>query len=408
MSKSIQLYLHVHQPWRVREYSAFDTGVNHNYFEENSPHSGTNNARIFRKVADKSYFPTNAALLDMLNQHSEFKFSLSMTGTFIEQCERYMPELLESFKALVDTGRVEIVGETYYHSLAFFYNRAEFDRQVAMHAKKIHEIFGVRPKAFRNTELAYDDDLGRWAEAHGYKTVLAEGWDKVLAWRSPNYVYQPAGANKTRLLLKNYKLSDDMAFRFSNRGWKEWPLTMDKYVKWLDAEQDSPLVNLFVDFETFGEHQWADTGIFEFLKALPHEWLSRPDHTFMTVSEAAESFESQGPIDMPHTTTWADTERDLSAWLGNRMQQESQHYIYGLESAVMETGDLQLISDWRRLTTSDHPYYMSTKYWNDGDVHAYFSPYSSPYDAFLYYMNALRDVQYRVLQSQQQRKVPVA
>ncbi|MCL2038236.1 polysaccharide deacetylase family protein, partial [Candidatus Saccharibacteria bacterium] len=211
MPKSIQLYLHVHQPWRVREYSAFDTGSNHNYFEETSLHSGANNARIFRKVADKSYFPANAVLLEMLHQHPEFKFSLSMTGTFIEQCERYMPDLLESFKALVDTGRVEIVGETYYHSLAFFYNRAEFDRQVAMHAKKIHEIFGVRPTAFRNTELAYDDDLGHWAEAHGYKTVLAEGWDKVLAWRSPNYVYQPAGSKKTRLLLKNYKLSDDMA-----------------------------------------------------------------------------------------------------------------------------------------------------------------------------------------------------
>ncbi len=408
MSKSIQLYLHVHQPWRVREYSAFDTGVDHNYWEESSPHSGANNARIFRKVAKKSYSPTNAVLLSLLQQYPEFKFSLSMTGTFIEQCERYMPELLDSFRALVYTGRVEIVGETYYHSLAFFYSRAEFDRQVAMHAKKVHDIFGVRPTAFRNTELAYDDDLGRWAEAHGYKAVLAEGWDKVLGWRSPNYVYQPAGAKKTRLLLKNYKLSDDMAFRFSNRDWKEWPLTMDKYVKWLDAEQDSPLVNLFVDYETFGEHQWANTGIFDFLQALPKQWLARPERTFMTVTEAAESFESQGPIDMPHTTTWADTERDLSAWLGNRMQQESQHHIYALESAVMETGDLQLIGDWRRLTTSDHSYYMSTKYWNDGDVHAYFSPYSSPYDAFLYYMNALRDVQYRVLKLQKRHKMSVA
>ena len=189
-----------------------------------------------------------------------------------------------------------------------------------------------------------------------------------------------------------------MAFRFSNRDWKDWPLTMDKYGRWLDAEPGSPVVNLFVDYETFGEHQWEDTGIFNFLRQLPHEWLSRPDHTFMTISEAAEAYEPKDYIDMPHTVTWADTERDLSAWLGNRMQQESQHYIYSMEPAIMATGDTNLIGDWRRLTTSDHPYYMSTKYWNDGDVHAYFSPYSSPYDAFLYYMNAVRDVRFRLMQ----------
>lgn len=400
MSKAIVLYMHVHQPWRVRHYSAFDTGTDHNYWEETAHHSGANNARILRKVAEKSYFPTNAVLYEMLQKHPEFKISLSITGTFIEQCEKYLPELLSSFRKLIDTGRVEIVGETYYHSLAFFYNRAEFDRQVALHARKIKDIFGVTPTAFRNTELAYNNDLGKWADVHGYKAVLAEGWDNVLDWRSPNFVYRPPATNRVKLLLKNYKLSDDMAFRFSNRGWKEWPLTMEKYGQWLDAEPDSPLVNLFVDYETFGEHQWADTGIFDFLKQLPHEWLARPDHTFMTVTEAAESFESKDFVDMPHTVTWADTERDLSAWLGNRMQQESQNYIYSLESSVMESGDIDLIGDWRRLTTSDHPYYMSTKYWNDGDVHAYFSPYSSPYDAFLYYMNALRDVRFRLMKRQ--------
>lgn len=403
MPKSIQLYLHVHQPWRVRHYSAFDTGTDHNYWHENAHNSGANNARILRKVAEKSYFPTNAVLLEMLQQHPGFKFSLSITGTFIEQCEEYLPELIDSFRALVDTGRVEIVGETYYHSLAFFYNRAEFDRQVAMHAKKIFDTFGVRPTAFRNTELAYNNDLGSWIEVHGYKAVLAEGWDKTLGWRSPNFMYQPAGTQKAKLLLKNYKLSDDMAFRFSNRGWSEWPLTMEKYVQWLDAE-DAPLVNLFMDYETFGEHQWADTGIFNFLKRLPHEWLSRYEHTFMTISEAADAFPPHDYIDVPHTTTWADSERDLSAWLGNRMQQESQHYIYSMESEIMETGDTHLIGDWRRLTTSDHPYYMSTKYWNDGDVHAYFSPYSSPYDAFLYYMNTVRDVRYRLMKIQGKRR----
>lgn len=397
MSKAIALYLHVHQPWRVRQYSAFDTGLDHNYWNETLGNSGADNARILRKVAEKSYFPTNAVLYEMLQQHPEFKISMSITGTFIEQCEAYIPELIDSFRVLVDTGRVEIVGETYYHSLAFFYNRSEFDRQVSLHAKKIKDTFGVAPTAFRNTELAYNNDLGKWADIHGYKAVLAEGWDDILGWKSPNFVYRPVNTQNTKLLLKNYKLSDDMAFRFSNKGWKEWPLTMDKYVEWLDAEPDSPLINLFVDYETFGEHQWKDTGIFSFLKQMPQAWLDRPGHTFMTVTEAAEAFDPKDHIDMPHTVTWADTERDLSAWLGNRMQQESQGYIYGLESAVMETGDVGLIGDWRRLTTSDHPYYMSTKYWNDGDVHAYFSPYSSPYDAFLYYMNAVRDIKYRLL-----------
>lgn len=403
MPKSIQLYMHVHQPWRVRHYSAFDTGVDHNYWDETARHSGADNAQILRKVAKKSYIPTNAVLLEMLQRHPEFKLSLSITGTFIEQCEQYMPELLDSFRALVNTGRVEIVGETYYHSLAFFYNRNEFDRQVAMHANKINEVFGVRPTSFRNTELSYNNDLGKWADIHGYKAVLAEGWDKTLGWRSPNFMYQPIEASKTKLLLKNYKLSDDMAFRFSNRSWSEWPLTMEKYALWLDSE-DAPLVNLFMDYETFGEHQWADTGIFDFLKQLPHEWLKRPEHTFMTISEAADAFESHDRVDVPHTTTWADSERDLSAWLGNRMQQESQSYIYSLESEVLATHDMSLISDWRRLTTSDHPYYMSTKYWNDGDVHAYFSPYSSPYDAFLYYMNALRDMRFRLIKIQERQK----
>ena len=401
MAKSIQLYLHVHQPWRIREYTAFDTGVDHNYFIS-SPHSGTNNANILRKVANKSYLPTNRILKELLEKYPEFKLSISITGTFIEQCEQYMPELLDSFRELVKTGRVEVVGETYYHSLAFFYNRAEFDRQVALHAEKIQEIFDVTPTAFRNTELAYNNDLGKWADIHGYKTVLAEGWDKVLGWRSPNYVYQPNNSSTTRLLLKNYKLSDDIAFRFSNRGWSEYPLTVDKYISWLEADQGD-LVNLFIDYETFGEHQWADTGIFDFLRELPKRWLQDKTHKFMTITEAAETCESVGSLDVPYTTTWADSERDLSAWLGNRMQQEAEHYIYSLAPSVMATGDINIIGDWRRMTTSDHVYYMSTKYWSDGDVHAYFSPYKSPYDAFLNYMNALRDLRYRIMESHQQK-----
>ena len=396
MAKSIQLYLHVHQPWRLREYTAFDAGANHNYFDAPAS-SAINNANILRKVANKSYLPTNRLLTELLAKYPGFKLSISITGTFIDQCEQYMPELLDSFRELVKTGKVEVVGETYYHSLSFFYNRAEFDRQVALHAGKVKQLFDVTPTAFRNTELAYNNDLGKWADVHGYQAVLAEGWDKVLGWRSPNYLYKPANSTTTGLLLKNYKLSDDLAFRFSNRNWTEYPLTVDKYIGWLEANQGD-LINLFIDYETFGEHQWADTGIFDFLSNLPKQWLKKKSHQFQTISEAANSSEPVDTVDIPYTTTWADSERDLSAWLGNRMQQEAEHYLYSLAPSVLATGDSALINDWRRLTTSDHVYYMSTKYWNDGDVHAYFSPYKSPYDAFLNYMNVIRDIRYRIIE----------
>lgn len=395
--KALVLYLHVHQPLRVREYSVFETAVEHDYF---SASDGTerDNRTIMLKVAEKSYRPMNALLEQMLAENPNFKLSLSITGTFIEQAREWTPDVLESFQRMVATGRVEIVGETYYHSLAFFYSRDEFTRQVEQHQKLIQEVFGVTPTAFRDTELAYNDDLAAWADEQGYKAILAEGWDPILEWRSPNYVYRPASASNTKLLLKNYRLSDDIAFRFSNRAWNGWPLTVDKYLHWVDAtlSGNESIVNLFMDYETFGEHQWADTGIFDFMRTLIPTWLSRDDHTFMTVSEAADAFEPQGEISMPWTVTWADSERDLTAWLGNSMQHEVMRHLYALEDDILRTGDEALIADWRRLQTSDHVYYMCTKWFSDGDVHAYFSPYSSPYDAFIYYMNALRDVRYRL------------
>jgi alpha-amylase len=388
MRKAICLYLHVHQPFRVRDYPVFDVDKRSDYF-------GDDNKEIFLKVADKSYLPTNKLLLKMLKKYPEFKVSLSITGTFIEQCELWSPTVLESFKKLVDTGRVEILAETYYHSLAWFYSRAEFVRQVAAHEEKIFETFGVRTTAFRNTELAYNNDLARWADEAGYKAIIAEGWEGALNWRSPNFVYRPHDTKNIKLLTKNYKLSDDLAFRFSNRGWKEYPLTPEKYLKWLDAEE-APLINLFMDYETFGEHQWADSGIFELLESIPKRWLAIPDHTFATVTEAVELDKPRDFVDCPHTMTWADSERDLTAWLGNRMQQESQRILYSFESEVMKSGDVNLIGDWRRLTTSDHAYYICTKYFTDGDVHSYFSPYESPYDAFIFYSNALKDIYCRV------------
>lgn len=399
MSKrGITLYMHVHQPWRVRKYSIFDTAEQHDYFDEKAQDTDRNNERVFRKVADKSYRPMNALLEKLLGQHPEFKVSLSITGTFIEQAEKWGPDVLESFKRLVDTGQVEIVSETYYHSLAFFYSLPEFERQVQIHREKIRSLFGVETQVFRNTELAYNDSLAKWADEYGFKGILSEGWDPVLEWRSPNHVYRPAGTHDIALLMKNYRLSDDIAFRFGNKAWEAWPLTADAYDQWVDVAMNSgPLVNLFMDYETFGEHQWEDTGIFGFFEHFVGKWLQNPNNTFYTASEAIDTFEPVAEISMPHTVTWADTERDLTAWLGNSMQQEALRHLYELEDDVMRSDDLQLIADWRKLQTSDHVYYMCTKWFHDGDVHAYFSPYESPYDAFLYFMNAVRDVRFRLM-----------
>jgi alpha-amylase len=395
MSKSIVLYLHVHQPYRVRHYTIFDAGVDHAYFE--APDGDrTNNRDILNKVAYKSYIPTNERLLKMLQDYPEFKLSMSITGTVLEQLEAWAPEVLASFKALTETGRVEIVGETYHHSLAFFYSREEFEKQVDMHRRKVEELFGQTPAVFRNTELSYNNDLAYWAEKAGYKGILAEGWDPVLNWRSPNFVYQPTYTENIRLLMKNYKLSDDIAFRFSNRGWSEWPLTTEKFTHWLNESGDATNFNLFMDYETFGEHQWDETGIFDFLYHLPKQWLQTNGNSFMTVSEVIDANVPRDKVDTPQTTTWADTERDLSAWLGNDMQSSAINSLYGLQDKIMSTGDLELIEDWRKLQTSDHFYYMCTKYFNDGDIHAYFSPYANPYDAFIAFMNAYQDLKFRL------------
>lgn len=395
--QGIALYLHVHQPYRVRKYSIFDTADKHDYFDENDPTSGSNNKQIFLKVVEKSYKPMNALLLKMLDNNPEFRLSLSITGTFINQAQIWAPDVLDDFKVLVDTGRVEILAETYYHSLAYFYSLPEFEHQVRLHQDKIREIFGVETKVFRNTELAYNDSLAKWAENYGFNGIIAEGWDKILRGRSPNNVFTATGTNNLKLLLKNYHLSDDLAFRFGDQTWSEWPLTPDKFNSWVDASiAGQSVVNLFVDYETFGEHQWSETGIFDFFQEFVKKWLDNDNHTFYTVSGAMDAYQPVSEISMPDTVTWADTERDLTAWLGNKMQQEALRYIYSIEDDIIRTNDQQLIDDWRKLQTSDHFYYMCTKWFTDGDVHAYFSPYDSPYDAFLYYVNAVRDIRWRL------------
>ena len=395
--RSICLYLHVHQPFRYREYSVFDIENDHNYWNDKDYNSKQNNERIFKKVAEKSYYPTFNLLEKNLKENPGFKVSLSITGTWLDQAAMWAPDLIDKIRSLVSTGRVELVGETYYHSLAFFYDREEFEAQVELHRKKLNSLFGVEPRVFRNTELAYNNDLAAWADSAGYKAILAEGWDKILGWRSPNHVYRPEGCKNLRLLLKNYRLSDDIAFRFSDKNWPEGPLSVEKYLSWLKTDVlRGDLINLFMDFETFGEHQWADTGIFNFISHLIPAWLKDKDNRFVTVSEAANSEDPVAELSMPETITWADTERDLSAWVGNRMQSEALTSLYALKDDVLKSGDQSLIEDFRRLTTSDQSYYMCTKYWNDGDVHAYFSAYDTPYDAFMYYMNVFRDIKIRL------------
>jgi alpha-amylase len=386
---SVCLYFQVHQPMRLNQgYSFFDLGVSHNYRDDAA------NRDILRKVADKCYLPANRMMLDLIDEfRGDFRISYAITGVAMEQFQEFCPEVLDSFRELADTGCVEFIAETHYHSLAFLFSKEEFRRQVRMHDRVLKEFFGVKPVTFRNTELIYSNELALEIEKMGYKAILAEGADQVLGWRSPNYVYQPNGCCKLKALLKNYRLSDDVAFRFSDQGWSEWPVTTGKFADWIHAiAGNGEVVNLFMDYETIGEHQWADTGIFQFFRALPRAIMAHPDFVFSTPGEVAAALDPMAQLDVPYFTSWADLERDVSAWQGNPMQDQAAELAYGLESRVMATGDHELIATWRELLTSDHFYYMCTKWFSDGDVHKYFNPYETPHQAFITYMNVLNDL----------------
>ncbi len=390
---SVCFYFQVHQPYRLRRYSVFDT--DRHYFDD------LKNAEICRKVAARCYLPTNRMMLDAIRVHEgRFRIAYSISGLAIEQFQAYAPEVLDTFRALADTGCVEFLGETYHHSLAFLYSREEFRAQVEMHRDATKRLFGQEPRVFRNTELIYNNDLSHFVSHMGYDAILGEGADHILGYRSPNVVYRPPHAPNLKLLLKNYRLSDDIAFRFSNRNWEQWPLTAEKFAQWVtQINGHGQVCNLFMDYETFGEHQWAETGIFDFLRHLPGEVMrSSRENDFLTPSQVIDRYDAAGEVDVPHMVSWADTERDLSAWLGNAMQSNALHELYKLEGALKEKADPVLLDDWRRLTTSDHFYYMCTKYWADGDVHKYFSPYESPYDSYINFMNVLDNVQTRLRQ----------
>lgn len=391
---AVCFYFQLHQPLRLKKYRVFDIGNDPEYFNDSSD-SNQNNLKILHKVATKCYLPTTKLLLKLLKDQPKFKISFSLSGILLEQLEEHEPEVISLFKELIKTKRVEILSETYYHSLSFLYSREEFRSQVKLHSQKIKKLFNYTPKTFRNTELIYNDDLAREVELLGYKAILAEGADHVLGWRSPNFLYSPP-KSKIKLLLKNYRLSDDIAFRFSEKTWVEHPLTAPKFASWVNAVNGGgDIVNLFMDYETFGEHQWEDTGIFQFLEALPAEILKHPDNSFVTPNEAADKFPAISELSVPNFMSWADVERDLSAWLGNSMQNDAIKHLYDLESPVLSTMNPELITNWRRLQTSDHFYYMCTKWFADGDVHKYFNPHGSPYEAFISFMNALQDLKIR-------------
>ena len=390
--RSVCLYFQVHQPFRLRTYRFFDIGSDHYYYDDYQ------NKRIVRRIAADCYLPANEVLLGLINEYgSAFKVTFSISGSAIEQFTKYAPEVLESFKRLAKTGNVEFLAETYSHSLAGLNDPSEFKRQVEEHAAAIKKIFGITPTAFRNTELVYSNSIAGQVLEMGYKTMLTEGAKQLLGWKSPNFLYCSAPHQRLKLLLRNYQLSDDITFRFSQQEWSEWPLTAEKYVTWLhNVDPKQELVNLFMDYETFGEHQKASTGIFGFLRAFPEMLIKSGKWSFRTPSEIAEDMQPVAGIDCPHAISWADEERDVTAWLGNDLQSEAFSSLYKVSEVMASCKDVDLHRDWNYLQASDHFYYMCTKWFSDGVVHHYFNPYGTPYEAFLNYMNVLSDFLIRV------------
>ena len=390
MKQNICLYFQVHQPTRLRQYRFFDIGKDSHYYDDFTDRT------IMRRVAQKCYLPMNKILLDAIKAHKgNFKVTFSITGTALDQFARYAPEVIDSFRALADTGCVEFLAETYYHSLASLSSEAEFRHQVLKHKTAIENYFGVSPKAFRNTELIYSDAIGYQVYDMGFKTMLTEGAKHIMGWRSPDFVYSCDAQPRLKLLLRNYSLSDDIAFRFSDRNWNEWPLTCDKFLSWMKAS-DGDILNLFMDYETFGEHQSAESGIFEFMKQLPDTVLADGGFSFVTPSTAAAKLRAVGPLSVPEAISWADEERDVSAWLGNELQQDAFNKLYAQTEKLSILNDATLWEEFGRLQESDHLYYMCTKFFSDGEVHQRFNPYDTPYEAFINYMNVLSDFIIRV------------
>ena len=393
--KDICIYFQVHQPVRLKIFEPFAPKLKDKYFDMGL------NKKIFDKVAGKCYWPTNRLMLELLDTHKELKLTYGITGTWIEQCREFQPELLETFRDMAKTGRVEFLVETYYHSLASLWeDKEEFKEQVKLHDKLIREEIGYKPKFFRNSELIYNNKIAKTVQEMGYKGIYTEGIEWVLdGWKSPNYVYKtPQHSGSLPVLLRNYRLSDDVGYRFSNRGFDQWPVTADKYANWLSSA-DGEIVNICMDYETFGEHQWEETGIFLFLRYLPQEILKKEDLRFETPSRLVEKHKPVGEVDVFEfsTISWADMERDASAWLGNDMQRCCFWEMQNLSKYVKKKGRKELLDLWRLMQTSDHYYYLCTKYWGDGDVHHYFSHMKDQQKAFLNFITIISDLKTKIL-----------
>ncbi len=390
--KAICLYFQVHQPFRLRRYRFFEMGHEHYYYDDFM------NESILRKIASNCYLPANRLLLDLIRKHKgKFRVTFSLTGIVIDQFRLYAPEVLASFRELAETGCVEFLAETNSHSLASLMKRDRFENQVKIHRDKMMEFIGYEPTSIRNTELIYSDEIGSWMAEMGYKATVTEGAKHILGWKSPNFMYCNAINPRLKVLLRNYTLSDDIAFRFSNKSWSSYPLTADKYASWVKGlASASEIVNIFMDYETFGEHQKKETGIFDFLKHLPEAILRKTPFSFMTVSEVADNYQPVSLIHVPSPISWADEERDLTAWMGNELQTAAVTKLYSMADRMVSCNSDQLLRDWVYLQSSDHFYYMSTKFFSDGAVHAYFNPYENPYQAFMNYMNVLSDFEIRL------------
>lgn len=388
--RTLCLYFQVHQPIRLRKYHFFDIGKNDDYYDDFA------NRSLTRRIAWNCYLPANRMMLDLIRKYGKnFKVSFSITGLAIRQFQMYAPEVIDSFRELAATGCVEFLAETYSHSLACLVDEKEFKLQVKRHTELMKELFGVKPMTFRNTELVYSDEIGEMVARMGYTTMLTEGARHILGWKSPDFVYTNSINPKLKLLLKNFRLSDDIAFRFSDHSWDQWPLTADKYASWLNAS-GGEIVNLFMDYETLGEHQSSETGIFDFFASLPEHVFHSTDFEFLTPAEAAAKHQPVAPLHVPYPISWADEERDLTAWLGNELQNEAFEELYKTGNKLYNLKDEKLLTDFDRLQASDHFYYMCTKLFSDGAIHHYFTPYDTPYEAFINYMNVLSDFILRV------------
>jgi alpha-amylase len=390
--RSICLCFQVHQPYRLRTYRFFNIGDDHQYYDDYQ------NRHYIRRIAERSYVPANKMLLELIREYGkEFRVSFAISGPALEQLQQHAPEVIDGFRDLAATGCVEFLGETWSHTLASLKSKAEFQRQVDQHRKKISELFGQTPTTFVNTEMIYTDQIGQDVSEMGFSALLTEGARHVMGWKSPNFVYCNAINPKLKVLLRNFRLSDDFIFRFSNRSWSEWPLTTEKFVRWLNSlERNEEVVNIAMAYEVLGIQQSKETGIFEFFRNLPRAVLRGTSFGFATPAEAAARHQTVSQINVQYPISWADEEKDVTAWLGNELQDEAFGKVYSIRDRVLSSGRTDILRDWERLQISDHFYYMSTKWFTDGDVSRYFNPYPSPYEAFINYMNVLSDLMIRV------------